>query len=737
MDYRFRLGLGLAILFCLGVVGPARPAAAQKVPPEDLRAGNLLVNPGFEDGFYSYQGISELIVGQGWLPWYDEARTRPEYKDEPYARKRPDGGFESFSLRVFNGVNVQKYFTFSANHDAGLVQQVRVPAGAVVRFEIWVHTWSSDCDDPCVSPRAPCRIDSNNHHGTYRVQVGIHPGGALPERLGAAPPEGVRWSAEQVEEPYDDWVRLSVEAFAVGEVVSVYTRGRPDWGVKHNDSYWDNAYLAALGPDIPTASPTRPPASATPATPSATGTRPPGLTPGAYLPIAAKAAVLLPPTGTPWGPTPMPMTSTPGPASATPMATVSTQPPTLTRTPTPDATGPTPIASPTPGATEPPPPGSETPGTPPTPTIPATPTPEGTAPVEPSETPLPTPTAFPTPTVDPAAPCATPLVNGDFETGDLAGWSAGHTGPAAAMPAVSGEDTPPDGGGAYSLRVGLVDAELDGAASWAWAAQSVMIPGDVVTASLRFDVRAVTRQSGIGDWQMIALRDAAGTPLKLLYWQPGASSGDWERLTVDLDAGSMAGREVRVSIEVYNDGDGAPSALYVDNLRLEACRPGAVALSETRPVRSDPRLAPDLRHWRAWAPADADDPAPPGTDLRIEYPVRYFPGQENFWLPDTCSELDFESVLIHNAGAVPVKVDGWTLEDLDGNRYEMPPLTLAPADDLRVWVRGGRDLSDGRFTDLYWSNPVPIWDNEREQGAWDVARLRDDTGAVVAERGYP
>ena len=76
-------------------------------------------------------GVEEtpMTVQEGyaqWAPWYDERETRPEYKDEPYMRIRPDGGVESFSLRVLHGVTLQKFFTFSATHDAGLYQQVRV-----------------------------------------------------------------------------------------------------------------------------------------------------------------------------------------------------------------------------------------------------------------------------------------------------------------------------------------------------------------------------------------------------------------------------------------------------------------------------------------------------------------------------------------------------------------------------------------------------------------------------------
>jgi hypothetical protein len=167
-------------------------------------------------------------------------------KDEPFERRRDDGTQAAFSVRVFHGATVQKMFTSSSSHDAGMYQVVPVPAGERVRFSMWVQAWSSDCDDPCVSPLEPCRSGSTNTHGTYRVQLGIEPTGRVPDGLGSPAPDSITWSEPIVFEAYDRWFRLEVEAMSSGEAVAVYTRGHPEWPVKHNDSYWDDARLEVV-----------------------------------------------------------------------------------------------------------------------------------------------------------------------------------------------------------------------------------------------------------------------------------------------------------------------------------------------------------------------------------------------------------------------------------------------------------------------------------------------------------
>jgi hypothetical protein len=636
------VGVLLGLVACVASADGARPRMAGV--PRDLLEGNLMVNPGFE-GTFEMHGAPELGVGTGWTPWFDERQTRPEYKGEAYEQVRADGSIVAMSQRVFHGAAVQKMFTSSSTHDAGFYQQVRVAPGARLRFGAWVRTWSSDCNDPCVSPLAPCRAGSDNSHGSYRTMVGIDPTGAVPSRLGEVPPATVRWSPDAVFEPYLDWSPLVIETAATGEWVTVYLRGNPQWPVKHNDSYWDDARLEDV-----TGPPTRTPAAtAAPtegrATTTATAAVP--VTPSPATPVVFTHHSALP------------LLLAHGRGGGGRDATT--------------APGSTPVAP----TTAPAPTGAD---------------PSATATVPPE--PYPSPTAL--------ARCVSPVVNGSFEDGNLPGWAVGPA--ARARPIVVAEPAPQ--AGEFALRLGLSAPLEDLGPSWSWAAQAVTLPADIVTATLSFVVRPASHDTGTGDWQQVALRDASGAPLELLYWKASGRAEEWTRVETALDVTEVAGRTISVMGEVFNDGDGAPSALYLDAVGITACR--------------GPAAAP------------ADDPVPPSADIRITFPIRYHPAQSSFALPATCDEIAFESLIVRNQGAVPVEVAGWTLRNRAGDAFVFPPISLEPGERIRVWTRAGDDVTDGAFSDVYWGRRSPVWGNDG-----DEAVIVDDNGTEVARRGYP
>ncbi len=198
---------------------------------------NLLTNPGFEDGYSErldpyalWEGPKgELTIANGWELWYDNRdqcreglccyNFRPEYKPE-------DGYVFTDPQRVRSGRYAQKMFTLFSTHTAGLYQRVAVPEGSQVKFSIWVVVWSSSVSDP--------------HHSTlpgkYWLSVGIDPyGGTDPFS------DQIVWSGGV--EHYDEHVWLSVAAVAQADHVTVFTKAAPEWCVKHNDSYWDDARL--------------------------------------------------------------------------------------------------------------------------------------------------------------------------------------------------------------------------------------------------------------------------------------------------------------------------------------------------------------------------------------------------------------------------------------------------------------------------------------------------------------
>ena len=291
----------------------SRPAAA--LPPN--QSANLLRNPGFEHGFYYWNGVNELHVGNEWTPWFwenpdhDPTYFRPEYK---HARA------QEFAYRVHGGQSAQQWFKLYSSFYAGIYQQVfsAVP-GQNYRFTIWAHVWSSTEDTPANVSTQP----ANPH-----LQIGVDPTGNWNPGSG-----DVVWSREAgMHEVIDLWGQLSVEAVAQNSTITVFVRSRPEFANKHNNIYVDDGVLVAVGEPqttLPPPTETPPPPTETPppsATPVGTATSPPTLT-----------STPAPPTNTP-----LP-TNTPPPPTATDVPPTSTSPPPTvtpepTHTPLPTAT---------------------------------------------------------------------------------------------------------------------------------------------------------------------------------------------------------------------------------------------------------------------------------------------------------------------------------------------------------------------------------------------------------------
>jgi LysM repeat protein len=221
----------LFILVALALVG-ATPGLAQEET-------NLLENPGFE-GEYStwWDGNTPYITAQmapDWNPWW-KAQTA----DDPSWRNRmPEWkGATPWQNRIRSGDNAQQFFSFYGTHVAGVYQRVTgVSAGDKLRFTIWAQVWSSAYDDSNVS-EADGQVD---------MWVGIDPqGGTDPFS------SNITWS-DPVRR-YDEWFLMSVEATAATSAVTVFVRSEPQYPVKHNDIYVDDALLVVIGQGtVPTA----------------------------------------------------------------------------------------------------------------------------------------------------------------------------------------------------------------------------------------------------------------------------------------------------------------------------------------------------------------------------------------------------------------------------------------------------------------------------------------------------
>jgi hypothetical protein len=232
---RFTRSLALITLVTLILIAPLSGSKADT----QRQTVNLLLNPGFEDGFSS-RGAGEVVVANGWFPWW--VQGTPDQTEVGYLRRpeyRPEIGHRFTYRRIHGGEYGQKYFTTYSTHVGGIYQQVTVPKGYRITFSIWVQVWSSSGNDP----------DTIKDDGDYKVSVGIDPTGGVD---GSDP--GVIWSSPARAD--NQWVQLVVTAVAQTSTVTVFTRGAPLYRVKHNDSYWDDASVVAKPPPLPP--PTRP-----------------------------------------------------------------------------------------------------------------------------------------------------------------------------------------------------------------------------------------------------------------------------------------------------------------------------------------------------------------------------------------------------------------------------------------------------------------------------------------------
>jgi LysM repeat protein len=199
---------------------------------------NLLQNPGFEGGYFAWFNISEVYVAHGWTPWWRE-RTEDDPPSTYFRPEYKQALVYNFPRRVRSGESAQQWFTFHATHVAGMYQQVfNVTPGTRYRFTIWGQVWSSADDDP----------DYSTDPAYPNLQVGIDPTGNWNPWS-----SDVIWSGTYTF--FDTWGQLAVEAVARNDVITVFMRSAPNFPVKHNDMYWDDAVLVALGPGgaVPTA----------------------------------------------------------------------------------------------------------------------------------------------------------------------------------------------------------------------------------------------------------------------------------------------------------------------------------------------------------------------------------------------------------------------------------------------------------------------------------------------------
>jgi photosystem II stability/assembly factor-like uncharacterized protein/WD40 repeat protein len=191
--------------------------------------------------------------------------------------------------------------------------------------------------------------------------------------------------------------------------------------------------------------------------------------------------------------------------------------------------------------------------------------------------------------------CEERITNGGFETPDV-GWQT------PATPATAVFDTKYAHSGQASLRTGI-----DGGAnvySYSSANQYINIPAGAASSVLTLWIYPISGEGPLAadaaaptpaelaaaaaasvgaaqpaaapaatdsaDRQYVLLLDTAGNVLKSLLWMRSDARA-WQPLTFDLTA--YRGRNLRIAVGTYNDGNDGATAMYVDDVSLVVCWP--------------------------------------------------------------------------------------------------------------------------------------------------------------------
>ena len=189
----------------------------------------MLHNKDFEERF-TQREATQIVVAEYWVPFYRDNEPPPADGSSPVYRPEYKPITRAIDAhRIKDGDKAQAWFKTRAAMDAGVLQCVAVPAGAIVAFTANVQAWCSNSDNPRVSD------------GEMYFKVGIDPWGGTD---GFA--DTVRWDGDWYL-VRGDYVERSVAVVAQEAQITVFVRAWNKWALKHNDAYLDACSLTIAG----------------------------------------------------------------------------------------------------------------------------------------------------------------------------------------------------------------------------------------------------------------------------------------------------------------------------------------------------------------------------------------------------------------------------------------------------------------------------------------------------------
>ncbi|SCK24420.1 Lamin Tail Domain [Streptomyces sp. WMMB 714] len=146
-------------------------------------------------------------------------------------------------------------------------------------------------------------------------------------------------------------------------------------------------------------------------------------------------------------------------------------------------------------------------------------------------------------------------------------------------------------------------------------------------------------------------------------------------------------------------------------------------MSASRPLRfATMLLASGALLGAVVQPATAADSHAPRSAVKIGHVQYDSPG----WDTRSNRSLNAEWVEVRNTGRKPVRLNGWTLTDRQGNKYRFRNVWLRGHDSVRVHTGIGRDTRHH----VYQDRRNYVWDNR------DAATLRNDRGRWIDTKSW-
>jgi len=159
-------------------------------------------------------------------------------------------------------------------------------------------------------------------------------------------------------------------------------------------------------------------------------------------------------------------------------------------------------------------------------------------------------------------PCSNLIINGSFE--EERGW---HWELTPKPPSFTQDDA---WDGSRSMLLGNLDPSTDVLAfSSVW--QDITVPADASSVNLTFRYKLISQgQQTFDEAKFVLLNPADGSILAVPWREKQDTAGGWEEVSIDLTT-LTRGKTVRLYFGVVNDGNGNPTAMYLDDVRLMVC----------------------------------------------------------------------------------------------------------------------------------------------------------------------